>query len=59
VAETVRRQRGRPFSRSAAREEQVIRARFAVYRALRASPTETMRPIADVVEALLANVRPA
>jgi shikimate kinase len=59
VAETVRRQRGRPFSRSAAREEQVIRARFAVYRALRASPTETMRPIADVVEALVARVRPA
>lgn len=56
VAETVRRQRGRPFSRSAEREEQVIRARFAVHRDLPATKIETMRPIADVVEAVVANL---
>lgn len=56
VTETVRRQLGRPFSRSAEREEQVIRARFAVHRDLSATPIETMRPIADVVEAVVATM---
>ena len=56
VAEIVRRQLGRPFSRSAEREEQVIRARFAVHRDLPATGIETMRPIADVVEAIVANM---
>jgi predicted RNase H-like HicB family nuclease/shikimate kinase len=56
VAETVRRQLGRPFSRSAEREEQVIRARFALYRDLPATTIETMRPVAEVVEAVAANV---
>lgn len=56
VAEIVRRQLGRPFSRSAEREEQVIRARFALHRDLPATKIETMRPLAEVVEAVLANV---
>jgi shikimate kinase len=56
VAETVRRQLGRPFSRSAEREEQVIRARFALHRDLAATRIETMRPIADVVQAIAANI---
>lgn len=58
VAETVRRQLGRPFSRSAEREEQVIRARLAVHRDLPATPIETMRPIADVVDAVVASIAP-
>lgn len=52
VAETVRRQLRRPFSRSAEREEQVVRARFAVYRELPAAKVTTMRPVIDVVEDL-------
>jgi shikimate kinase len=56
VAEIVRRQLGRPFSRSAEREEQVIRARFAVHRDLPATRIETMRPIAEVVEAVVAKL---
>jgi hypothetical protein len=56
VAETVRRQLSRPFARSAGREEEVIRARFALYRDLPAIRIETMRPVAEVVEAIAANV---
>jgi shikimate kinase len=56
VAEIVRRQIGRPFSRSFEREEQVIRARFALYRDLPATKIETMRPVAEVVEAVVANI---
>lgn len=56
VAETVRRQLGRPFSRSAEREEQVIRARFAAYRDLPATKVTTMRPALDVVENLASKV---
>lgn len=56
VAEVVRRQLGRPFSRSAEREEQVIRARFAVHRDLPVTRIETMRPIAEVVEAVVAHI---
>jgi shikimate kinase len=58
VAETVRRQLRRPFSRSAEREEQVIRARFAVHRELPATKVETLRPIAEVVEAITAKMAP-
>ena len=54
VAETVRRQLGRPFSRTARREEEVVRARFAAYRDLPATKVETMRPVDDVVEAVVA-----
>lgn len=56
VAETVRRQLGRPFGRSAEREEQVIRARFALHRDLPATRIETMRPVAEVVAAIAATV---
>lgn len=56
VAETVRRQRARPFRRSAEREEQVIRARFALHRDLPVTRIETMRPIADVVDAIVAHL---
>ena len=56
VTEIVRRQRGRPFSRSAEREEQVIRARFALYRDLPVTKVETMRPVAEVVEAIAAHI---
>jgi shikimate kinase len=55
VAEIVRRQLGRPFSRSAEREEEVIRARFAVHRDLPVTRIETMRPISEVVEAIAAH----
>src|SRR5262249_53424234 len=54
VAETVRRQLKRPFSRSAEREEQVIRARFGVYWALPARKFETAGPIDALVDDLVA-----
>jgi len=56
VAETVRRQLGRPFRRSAEREEQVIRARFSAYRDLPATKVETLRPVAEVVDELVAMI---
>ncbi len=60
VAETVRRQLKRPFSRSAEEEEQVIRARFEVYRSLPVRKFETARSVAAVVDDLIAHVlRPA
>jgi shikimate kinase len=54
VAETVRRQITRPFGRSAAREEAVIRARFAIYIAVPARKIETMRPPAAAVDEIVA-----
>ncbi len=56
VAEIIRRQLRRPFSRSPEREEQVIRARFTVYRDLPAAKITTMRPIIDVVEDIASKV---
>jgi shikimate kinase len=58
VAETVRRQLGRPFSRSAEREEEVIRQRFGVYRDLSVTKCETMNPVSEVVDAAVANLLP-
>jgi len=58
VAETVRRQLGRPFCRSAEREEEIIRQRFGVYRNLAATKVETMKPISEVVDAAVANLLP-
>ena len=52
-AETVRRQTARPFGRSPAREEAVIRARFASYMAVPARKIETMRPVSAVVEEIV------
>ncbi len=54
VAEIVRRQVTRPFARSADREEQVIRARFPIYLSLPARKVETMRPVQEVVDELMA-----
>lgn len=54
VAETVRRQVARPFGRSPAREEAVIRARFDIYIAMPLRRVETMRPIADIVNEIIA-----
>jgi shikimate kinase len=53
VAETVRRQLGRPFAHSLEREEQVIRARFPLYLALPARKVETMQPTDTVVTELV------
>jgi shikimate kinase len=53
VAETVRRQIGRPFGRSPAREEAVIRDRFPIYMSLRLRTIETVGPLSAVVEGLL------
>ncbi len=50
AAETVRRQIARPFGRSSAREEAVIRARFASHMAIPARKIETMRPVMAVVD---------
>jgi shikimate kinase len=52
VAETVRRQMSRPFSRGAAREEEVIGLRFSLYMGLVAPKFETMRPIGVIVDDL-------
>jgi len=54
VAETVRRQIGRPFARSAAEEEAVIRARFPIYMAMSARKIETMRPVHLAVDEIVA-----
>lgn len=53
VAEIVRRQRPRPFARSAAREEAVIRERFWWYAGLPAKKVETMRSPTDVVDEIV------
>jgi shikimate kinase len=58
VAETVRRQVARPFGRSPAREEAVIRARFEIYQALPTGRVETMRPTAEIVNEILAALSP-
>jgi shikimate kinase len=49
VAETVRRQLGRPFARPAEGEELVIRARIPLYLGLPARKVETMQPTDTVV----------
>jgi shikimate kinase len=58
VAETVRRQVVRPFGRSPAREEVVIRTRFEIYMALPTRKVETMRPPAIIVDEILAALSP-
>jgi shikimate kinase len=54
VAETVRRQTARPFGRSSAKEEAVIRARFEIYMSLPVRKIETMRPVASAVAEIVA-----
>jgi hypothetical protein len=56
VAETVRRQLGRPFARTATGEEEVIRERFPTYMALPARKIATMRPIEAIVEELISEL---
>jgi shikimate kinase len=58
VTETVRRQLERSFSRSADREEQVIRTRFGVYWGLPGRKFETTRPIEAVVDDLMTHLLP-
>ena len=53
VAETVRRQTARPFGRSPAAEEAVIRARFDVYMAMPIRKVETKRPLAAIVDEIV------
>jgi len=58
VRETVRRQLGRPFSRSAEREEQVIRSRFTTYSCLPAKKFETAKPIGAVIDEVALFLQP-
>ena len=58
VRETVRRQLTRPFVRSAAKEEVVIRERYAAYMSVPATKVETMRSVDEVVEALVGLLPP-
>ncbi|OFV89563.1 MAG: hypothetical protein A3H95_08995 [Acidobacteria bacterium RIFCSPLOWO2_02_FULL_64_15] len=58
VAETVSRQLRRPFSRSADREEQVIRVRFSVYCDLSVAKFETNGPVDALVDDLVAHLLP-
>jgi shikimate kinase len=57
VRETVRRQLTRPFSRSAEREEEVIRHRFEAYEQLPATKVATIGAIDAVVDRLLVHLR--
>ena len=54
VAEIVRRQLIRPFAGSADDEEHVIRARLPIYLNIPATKVETMRPVREVVDDIVA-----
>jgi shikimate kinase len=58
VDEIVRRQVARPIGRSPEREEAVIRERHAIYMAIPATKIETMRPVTEIVEQLIAQLPP-
>ena len=58
VDEIVRRQVARPIGRSPEREEAVIRERHAIYMAIPATKIETMRPVAEIVEQMIAHLPP-
>jgi shikimate kinase len=58
VTETVRRQLGRPFSRSAEHEEEAIRARFEVYLGLPTKKFETTVPTNHLVDQLITHLLP-
>lgn len=58
VNETVRRQVARPIGRSPEREEAVIRERHAIYMAIPATKIETMRPVTEIVEQMIAQLPP-
>jgi shikimate kinase len=58
VAESVRRQMGRPIgNRGAAREEAVIRERFPIYASIPTHRIETLRSPAEVAAAIVARIR--
>lgn len=58
VDEIVRRQVARPIGRSPEREEAVIRDRYALYLAIPAPKVETMRPVTEIVEQMIAQLLP-
>lgn len=58
VAETVKRQITRPFSRLAEREEAVIRARFELYRGLPCRQVESAGEIERLVDYLVEQMLP-
>jgi shikimate kinase len=57
VAETVRRQLARPFSRPPATEEAVIRERFPAYVGLPVPKIETMKPLPAIVDEIVESIR--
>jgi shikimate kinase len=57
VAETVRRQLGRRFARSAGQEEAVIRERFPLYIGLCSRKIETMRPLTAIVSEIVVAIQ--
>jgi shikimate kinase len=59
VAETVRRQMARPFGRSSAREEAIIRTRFEIYMAMPLRKIETMRPVAEAIDEIVSALTPS
>lgn len=58
VRETVRRQLCRAFTRSASREESVIRERYDIYMAVPAVKVETMGSLDEIVEQIVAALPP-
>ena len=58
VDEIVRRQVARPIGRPPEREEAVIRERYAIYMAIPATKIETMRPVIEIVDQMIAQLPP-
>ena len=58
VNEIVRRQVARPFGRTAEIEEAVIRERYVIYLGIPATKIETMRPVTEIVEQIIAQLPP-
>ncbi|HJQ24746.1 MAG TPA: shikimate kinase [Blastocatellia bacterium] len=58
VDEIVRRQVARPFGRRPEREEAVIRERYVIYMGIPATKIETMRPVTEIVEEIIAQMPP-
>ncbi|HXU39158.1 MAG TPA: hypothetical protein VN937_22580 [Blastocatellia bacterium] len=56
--EIVRRQVARSIGRTPGREEAVIRERHTIYRASPATKIETMRPVTEIVEQMIAQLSP-
>jgi shikimate kinase len=56
VYEIVRRQVARPIGRSPEKEEAVIRERYAIYMSIPATKIETMRPVTEIVEQMIAQL---